>query len=38
MVGNYPTEFYEFVEIEAIPANSNFIFGENTLLQADAIS
>jgi hypothetical protein len=38
MVGNYPTEFCEFVEIETIPANSVFIVGENMLLQADAIS
>jgi len=38
MVGNYPTEFYGFVEIETIPANSIFIVGENMLLQADATS
>jgi hypothetical protein len=38
MVANYPTEFYEFVKHETIPANSIFIVGENILLQADAIT
>jgi hypothetical protein len=38
IVGNYPTEFYEFVKIGTIPANSIFIVGEKILLQADAVS
>jgi hypothetical protein len=32
MVSNYPTEFYEFVKNETIPANSIFIVGEKILL------
>lgn len=31
MVGNYPTELFEFVKMETIHANSIFIVGEKIL-------